>query len=69
MSKMKTVTMVDPPSGHRYGFPKELKDGVSYKELLEKSGYPEKDIEFAMQYSRFWMEEVEDKSDNQSQQN
>lgn len=53
--------MVDPPSGWRYGFPKELKEGTTYKELLLKSGYPEKDIEFAIEYSRNWYEEDDDK--------
>lgn len=47
---------VDPPSGWRYGFPKELKPGESYEELLRKSGYPEKDIQFALQWSK-WSEE------------
>ena len=48
--------IVDPPSGWKYGFPKELKPGESYEALLRKSGYPEKDIDFAMQYTRSWTE-------------
>lgn len=52
-------TMVDPPSGHRYGFPKELKPDESYEELLRRSGYPEKDLELALTYSKFWIEEDE----------
>lgn len=52
-------TMIDPPSGWKYGFPKELKDGVSYRQLLKDSGYPENNIQFAMLYSRQWEEEVE----------
>lgn len=50
-------TMVDPPSGWKYGFPKELPADKDYKELLLESGYPEKDIEFALTYSRSWEEE------------
>jgi len=48
--------IVDPPSGWRYGFPKELKPGVNYEDLLRESGYPEKDIKFALTYSRSWHE-------------
>lgn len=48
--------IVDPPSGWRYGFPKELKPGVKYEDLLLQSGYPEKEIEFAVKYSRSWYE-------------
>jgi len=59
MNKIKKV-FVDPPSGWKYGFPKELKNGESYEELLKQSGYPEKDIEFALKHSRFWTEEVEE---------
>ncbi len=54
---MRRRKMIDPPSGWRYGFPKEIKDGESYRKLLEDSGYPEKDIEFALNYSRSWTEE------------
>lgn len=50
-------TIVDPPSGWKYGFPKELEEGKDYAELLKESGYPESQIEFAMKYSRFWTEE------------
>jgi hypothetical protein len=49
--------IIDPPSGWKYGFPKELKPGKDYKELLIESGYPEKDIELALQYSRSWYED------------
>lgn len=48
--------IVDPPSGWKYGFPKELKPGVKYEDLLRSSGYPEKEIEFAIKYSRSWNE-------------
>ena len=46
--------MIDPPSGWKYGFPCELKEGQSYEDLLREHGYPEEDIEFAMKYSRQW---------------
>lgn len=46
------VTMVDPPSGWRYGFPAPLKE--DYKQQLLDAGYPEKDIELALKYSRYW---------------
>lgn len=49
--------IVDPPDGWRYGFPKELKDGQDYAELLRQSGYPEKHIEFAMKHTRQWYED------------
>lgn len=46
---------VDPPEGWRYGFPKILdKDVETYEQLLRKSGYPEKDMEFALTYCRQW---------------
>lgn len=48
--------MVDPPSGWKYGFPAELEPGKKYEDLLREKGYPEKDIEFAMKYSRGWDE-------------
>ena len=46
--------VIDPPSGWKYGFPKEVPEGVDLREWLLEEGYPEKDIELAMQYSRFW---------------
>lgn len=51
------TVMVDPPDGWRYGFPKELPEGKDYGELLRESGYPEKEILFALTYSRYWGEE------------
>lgn len=61
MSEKKlTKIMIDPPSGWKYGFPKEFKPGKDPAELLRESGYPEKDIEFALKYCRHWVEDVED---------
>ncbi len=53
-------TIVDPPSGWKYGFPKELPEGKDYTELLREAGYPEKDIDFALRYSRYWTVEDDD---------
>lgn len=53
-------TFCDPPSGHKYGFPCEIKPGQNYEDLLREKGYPEKDMELALKYSRFWTEEEED---------
>ena len=42
----KTVTYIDPPSGHGYGYPKILPDDVvDLKQWLIEKGYPEKDID------------------------
>ena len=52
---------IDPPSGWKYGFPKiydEKKDG-DLKTFLKKNGYPEKDIDFALEHCRMWYEENE----------
>jgi hypothetical protein len=58
--KKRKITLVDPPSGWKYGFPKELPEGKDYEELLRESKYPEKDIPLALTYSRWQTEEVED---------
>lgn len=56
-------TIIDIPSGYKYGFPKELPDNIdpdNVKQLrawLVGEGYPEKDVDFAMKYCRFWEEE------------
>lgn len=57
--KTRKVVMIDPPTGWKYGFPCELKEGVDFKELLKSKGYPEKDFELAEKYSRCWEDEVE----------
>jgi hypothetical protein len=43
--KKKTLTMIDPPSGWQYGFPKELPNnyretGFDIREWLVTEGYP-----------------------------
>jgi hypothetical protein len=54
------VTIYDPPSGWRYGFPKVYKPlpGESFRDTLFRDGYPEEDIELAEKYSRFWEENI-----------
>ena len=53
--------MVDPPSGWKYGFPKELKNDdlkdMTFEEWLVKNGYPKKDAEFGAKYCRMWQED------------
>ena len=51
------MTIVDPPSGWRYGFPAKLKD--DYRQQLLDAGYPKKDIELALKYS-WYSEGVDD---------
>ena len=56
--------LIDPPSGWKYGFPKEYdenKDG-NLKDFLKKNGYPEKDLDFAIQHCR--MLYIEDENEN-----
>lgn len=55
-------TIVDPPSGWKYGFPKELPedahlDSFDFRQWLLNSGYPESEVDFAMQYVRTWTQE------------
>ena len=60
MGQVKTVTWVDPPSGWKYNFPKILPEGVDYREFLIANGYPERDLELALSYSRYWTKEETD---------
>jgi hypothetical protein len=46
------LIIVDPPEGWKYGFPAPLKD--DYEKQLKESGYPKKDIPFALKHSRYW---------------
>jgi hypothetical protein len=45
---------IDPPLGWRYGFPKKYSviEHKTFRNLLLTSGYPESDIEFALQNMR-----------------
>lgn len=62
MAKRK-VLFVDPPSGWRYGFPcaisEDQRGSGKFEEFLRSKGYPEKDMDLAIQYSRYWEEEIE----------
>ena len=49
--------IADPPSGWKYGFPKELPDDKRYEDLLRQQGYPEKMMQLALDHSRFWYED------------
>ena len=64
---MSKVLMCDPPSGHRYGFPKpfptvlteEIKDTIDW---LLKEGYPQAEIDSWGDhfYCRYYETEVDD---------
>jgi len=62
---MKKVTIYDPPSGWKYGFPKKVPKSIlegkngEFRQWLLDEGYPEKDIDFALKYGRRWQEEEE----------
>ena len=51
-----TVMMIDPPSGWRYGFPREYDAGRDggMREFLLANGYPERDVDFALEHMRAW---------------
>jgi hypothetical protein len=62
----KTVLMVDPPSGWKYGFPMPVPDPrpeVLTEWLLEQ-GYPQKEIDACGEYfyCRYWEQEIEDEN-------
>jgi hypothetical protein len=55
-----TRVYIDPPSGWKYGFPKlysSTVDGEDIRSWLLLNGYPEKDVDFALNYLRMWEEE------------
>jgi hypothetical protein len=56
----KNKTMIDPPEGWRYGFPKSWDSGVDgdLREFLLQNGYPEKDVDFALKHIRMWPENL-----------
>lgn len=62
--KMKTVLMVDPPSGWKYDFPKPLPDPRPENMIswFIEQGYPQKEIDACGEhfYSRYWETEIED---------
>ena len=55
-----TQMIYDPPSGWRYGFPREYKPlpGETIEDTLRRDHYPEKEIEAGMaKWVRFWEQE------------
>lgn len=58
-----TKYLIDPPSGWKYGFPKELPENVTdLRQWLIDNGYPETQVDFGMKYCRFIKDdESEDK--------
>ncbi|MEK9954846.1 MAG: hypothetical protein VW577_05510 [Pelagibacteraceae bacterium] len=60
---------IDPPAGWRYGFPRAVSNEVmaaflegNYAPMTQfflECGYPEKDIDLALNYSRYWLREKE----------
>lgn len=55
------VKYIDPPSGWRYGFPKIIPDDITdLRQWFLDNGYPEKDIDLALKYSRYWFKEVKE---------
>ena len=64
-SKMtKTVLMIDPPSGWKYGFPMVFPDPKPENTIawLVEQGYPQEEIDSYGQYfyCRYWEQEVSD---------
>lgn len=58
MKKMTNkIKYFDPPSGWKYGFPVEVQENTNYEALLREHGYPEQDIQWALENSRFWYKE------------
>lgn len=60
---MKTVTMIDPPYGWKYGFPKPLElryPEQSHREWLVEQGYPQSEIDRCGEYfpCRYWEEQL-----------
>ena len=63
------VLMIDPPEGWKYGFPKPvheeyhtLGDDFDLKRWLIDERYPQKDIDLALKYSRYWEKDLDDAS-------
>ena len=64
----KKVMMIDPPSGWKYGFPKEVPEAFgpegieNVKNWLVENGYPQKEIDLCGEYffCRYWEQEVEE---------
>ena len=51
------ITIYDPPSGWRYGFPKPYQPlaNETLEDTLRRDGYPQREIESGgSEYVRFW---------------
>ena len=63
MAKVK-VTMIDPPSGWRYGFPRVLPEEAMGRNLewMVEQGYPQFEIDKMKEhfYCRYWEAEVDE---------
>ena len=60
---MKTITLIDPPNGWKYGFPKEFPDNIgNIPAWLTENGYPSEEVDILgpQFYYRIWTEEVTD---------
>lgn len=62
---MSKITIIDPPNGWRFGFPKPIPNGIVKSESLLRiwlmgEGYPAGDVDLALQHSRYWEQEVKD---------
>lgn len=52
--------MIDPPSGWKYGFPKEIPEDVTEDQLgdwLLNNGYPKEHLKLALEFHRYWYED------------
>lgn len=50
-------TVIDPPEGWRYGFPKRLPEGtINFEQWLVMNGYPKDMVPLAVKHSRYWKE-------------
>jgi hypothetical protein len=60
--RKKSTKWYDPPSGWQYGFPKPYTPlpAENLRDTLRRDGYPEKLMELAEGYTRFWETEEEE---------
>jgi hypothetical protein len=57
------ILIIDPPSGWKYGFPKELPEGIKdTNKWLVENGYPQHEIDSYGDhfYCRYWEHEVDE---------
>ena len=53
---LKTMRIIDPPGGWRYGFPKlyNPKQDETLAQWLVREGYPPQEVEWAINHLRTW---------------